>query len=201
MNVRLNKTWTWQSGIVYNDIFYINAYTAKIRMHTTSMYDSDHDVAYGRMDYWFEEVMQDSVMISADSSAVKAYSATGQRLLLFPDQPVDQLVGIMLCLKLNAITEGRLIVTDVDLGSVHGLDMRYQHNLNEAVGPLSAAGWWQDSRPIWNHAASSARGSKVVSLNRAADWHSLDLDWQSTMTSDDRNSSIVFADFDRDDDK
>jgi len=199
MNVRLNKNWTWQSGIVYNDIFYINTYTADIHMHTTSMYDHDHDVAYGRMDYWFTEVMQDSVMISTDSPAVKSYAATGQRVLQFPDQPVDQLEGIMLCLKLNAIAEGRLVVTDVDLGSVHGSDMRYQHNLNEAVGPLSSAGWWQDTRPIWNHVLTSARGSKVVSLNRAADWHSLDLDWQSS--SNDRDSSIVFADFDRDDDK
>ena len=199
MNVRLIKTWHWQSGIVYKDVFYINAYTAKIRMHTTSMYDQDHDVAYGRMDYWFQEVMQDSVMIGADADVVKAYRGTGQRLLVFPDQPVDQLVGIMLCLKLNSITEGRLIITDVDLSSVHGADMTYQHNQSEAVGPLAAAGWWQDSRPIWSHAASSSRGSKVVSLNRAADWNSLDLDWQST-TSNDRDSSIVFADFDRHED-
>lgn len=199
MNVRLIKIWTWQSGIVYKDAFYINTYTVQIHMHTTSMYDSDHDVAYGRMDYWFEEVMQDSVMISADSPSVKAYAATGQRLLLFPDDPVDQLVGIMLCLKLNAITEGRLIISDVDISSVHGADMVYQHNQAEAVGPMTAAGWWQDARPIWNHISSSTRGSKVVSLNRAADWHSLQLDWQPA--ANDRDSSIVFADFDRDDDK
>jgi hypothetical protein len=199
MNVRLIKTWTWHSGLVYRDAFYINTYTARIRMHTTSMYDSDHDVAYGRMDYWFEEVMQDSVMIGADSPAIKAYSATGQRLLVFPDDPVDQLVGIMLCLKLNAMTEGRLIITDIDLSSVHGADMTYQHNVNEAVGPMADAGWWHDARPIWNLAAST-RGSKVVSLNRAADWHSLDLDWQPT-ASRGGDSSIVFADFDRDDDQ
>ena len=200
MNVRLIKTWHWQSGLVYQDAFYINTYTARIRMHTTSMYDQDHDVAYGRMDYWFEEVMQDSVMINADSAAAKAYAATGQRLLMFPDDPVDQLVGIMLCLKLNAITEGRLIITDVDLSSVHGADMTYQHNQSEALGPLAAAGWWQDTRPIWNHTASSTRGSKVVSLNRAADWNSLELDWHSNSPRD-RDSSIVFADFDRDDDR
>jgi len=200
MNVRLIKTWHWQSGLVYKDTFYINTYTATCHMHTTSMYDHDHDTAYGRMDYWFQDVMQDSVMISADSSAAKAYAATGQRLLLFPDQPVDQLVGIMLSLKLNAISEGRLIVTDVDISSVHGADMIYQHNQAEAVGPLAESGWWQDPRPIWNHASISTRGSKVVSLNRAADWHSLDLDWQTTMAND-RDSSIVFADFDRDDDK
>jgi hypothetical protein len=200
MNVRLIKTWHWQSGLVYRDAFYINTYTATVHMHTTSMYDSDHDIAYGRMDYWFEEVMQDSVMIAADASAVKAYAATGQRTLLFPDDPVDQLVGIMLCLKLNAITEGRLIITDVDISSVHGADMTYQHNQAEAVGPLGAAGWWQDARPIWNHTSSSTRGSKIVSLNRAADWHSLHLDWQSAQKQG-KDSSIVFADFDRDEDR
>ncbi len=200
MNVRLIKTWHWQSGLVYKDAFYINTYTATCHMHTTSMYEHDHDIAYGRMDYWFGEVMQDSVMINADSAAAKIYAATGQRLLMFPDDPVDQLVGIMLCLKLNAITEGRLVITDVDISSVHGADMIYQHNQAEAVGPLAAAGWWQDARPIWNHAPASARGSKVVSLNRAADWNSLHLDWQSN-TSGERDSSIVFADFDRDEDK
>ena len=153
--MRLIKTWTWHSGLVYRDAFYINTYTARIRIHTTSMYDSDHDRAYGRMDYWFEEVMQDSVMIGSDSPVIKAYSATGQRLLVFPDDPVDQLVGIMLCLKLNAMTEGRLIITDIDLSSVHGADMTYQHNVNEATGPMADAGWWHDARPIWNLAAST----------------------------------------------
>jgi hypothetical protein len=200
MNVRLSRIWQWQSGIVYKDYFYINTYTANIHMHTTSMYDHDHDTAYGRMEYWFQEVMQDAVLINSDSANVKAYTATGQRLLLFPDQPVDQLVGIMLCLKLNAIAEGRLIISDVDISSVHGADMVYQHNQAEAVGPMAATGWWHDARPIWNHASTSTRGSKVVSLNRAADWHSLDLDWQS-ITDKDRDSSIVFADFDRDEDK
>lgn len=200
MNVRLTKTWHWQSGLVYKDVFYINTYTATVHMHTTTMYDHDHDVAYARMDYWFQDVMQDSVMLNTDCALQKAYAATGQRLLLFPDQPVDQLVGIMLCLKLNAITEGRLVITDIDLSSVHGADMIYQHNHTEATGPLSTAGWWKDSRPIWNHAASSTKGSKVVSLNRAADWNSLELDWQS-ISPNDRDSSIVFADFERDDDR
>ena len=200
MNVRLIKSWTWQSGIAYKDIFYINTYVATVHMHTTSMHDSDLNVAYGRIDYWFDEVMQDSVLMQADAPSVKAYAATGQRLLLFPDQPVDQLVGIMLCLKLNAIAEGRLVITDIDISSVHGADMIYQHNQSEAVGPMAVAGWWNDARPVWNHATSSTRGSKVVSLNRTADWHSLELDWQSTPAND-RDSSIVFADFDRDVDK
>ena len=200
MNVRLMKTWTWQSGLVYRDFFYINSYSAAIHMHTTSMYEHDHDTAYGRMDFWFEEVMQDGVMINSASSNAKAYADTGQRLLMFPDEPVDQLVGIMLCLKLNSITEGRLIITDVDISSVHGAGMTYKHNYNEAIGPLATTTWCQDNRPIWQQDAATTRGSKVVSLKRAADWNSLGLDWQQN-SAHDGNTSIVFADFERDDDK
>lgn len=199
MNVRLIKTWQWQSGLVYDDTFYINTYRVRTHMHTTSMHDHDHDVAYGRMDHWFQDVMQDSVMLDTHCAMAKAYAATGQRLLLFPDQPVDQLVGIMLCVKLNSITEGRLIITDVDVSSEHGADMQYQHHYTEAQGPLSATGWWRDARPMWHDAAVPTRGAKVVKLRGVADWHSLDLDWQLDKRSTD--SAIVFGDFDRDADK
>ena len=199
MNVRLIKTWQWQSGLVYDDTFYINSYSVATHMHTTTMHDHDHDVAYGRMEHWFQEVMQDSVMISADCAVARAYAATGQRLLVFPDQPVDQLVGIMLCVKLNSITEGRLIITDVDLSSVHGADMLYQHNHAEAQGALSAAGWWRDAGPTWHDRTVPTRAAKVVKLRGVADWHSLDLDWQPCKRSTD--SAIVFGDFDRDADK
>jgi hypothetical protein len=199
MNVRLVKTWQWQSGTVYNGNFFINSYTARVLMHTTTMEAAQHSVAYERMDHWFREVMQDSVMISAENAAVKSFAATGQRLLVFPDDPVDQLVGIMLCLKLNSIAEGRLVVTDVDLSSINGDDMTYRHNQAEEVGPLAASGWWQDPRPVWQHSITRASQAKVVSLDRSPEWHTLGLDWPKTDGKND--AAVVFADFDRDDDQ
>lgn len=199
MNVRLAKTWQWQSGTVHHDIFYVNSYSARIQMYTTSMDASDHTTAYERIDYWFHEVMQDSVMISADNSKLDHYASTGQRLLIFPDDPVDQLVGIMLCLKLNSIAEGRLMITDVDLGSANGADMIYRHNHSEENGPLAGAGWWTDPRPTWTLAASRTMPGKVVSLSRTPDWHALGLDWIDAANP--KESAVVFADFDRDEDQ
>jgi len=199
MNVRLVKTWQWQSATVYGENFYINNYTARIQMHTTAMDSAEHATAYERMDHWFQLVMQDAVMISAQNTKIKHYAATGQRLLVFPEDPVDQLVGIMLCIKLNSITEQRLIITDVDLSSVNGDHMTYRHNQAEEVGPFGTAGWWQDARPIWTHPAAKTAPAKVVNLSQAQGWHTLGLDWPQKDKAPD--SAVVFADFDRDADQ
>ena len=199
MNVRLVKTWYWQSGRVLAGDCYINAYTARVQMHTTAMDHAEHSVAYERMDHWFQNVMQDSVLIAAEDARLRAYGATGQRLLIFPEDPVDQLVGIMLCLKLNSITEGRLVITDVDLSSVNGEEMTYRHNHTEATGPMASAGWWQDPRPTWSSAGTKTSSSKVVALSRSPEWHAVGLDWPNRTQPPD--SAVVFADFDRDADQ
>jgi len=165
-------------------------------MHTTAMDAAEHSVAYERMDHWFQSVMQDSFFISAEDPKLRAYGAIGQRLLIFPEDPVDQLIGIMLCIKLNSITEGRLVITDVDLSSINGEEMIYRHNHTEATGPMAAAGWWQDSRPSWITPGTRNLSSKIVSLSRSPEWHAVGLDWPNRTTAPE--SAVVFADFDRD---
>ena len=165
-------------------------------MHTTAMDAAEHSIAYERMDHWFQSVMQDSVLISAEDTRLRAYQATGQRLLVFPEDPADQLVGIMLCLKLNSITEGRLVITDVDLSSTNGEEITYQHNHIEATGPMSTAGWWQDPRPTWIAPCTKNSSTKVVALARSPEWHAVGLDWPNRTVVPD--SAVVFADFDRD---
>jgi hypothetical protein len=199
MNVRLVKTWYWQSGRVLAGDCYINSYTAKIQMHTTAMDAAEHSVAYERMDHWFQSVMQDSVLISAEDPKLRVFGATGQRILIFPEDPVDQLVGIMLCIKLNHITEGRLVITDVDLSSINGEEMTYRHNHTEATGPMAAAGWWQDPRPTWTASGTKSPSTKVVALSRSPEWHAVGLDWPNRTATPE--SAVVFADFDRDDHK
>ena len=198
MNVRLARTWRWQSGLVYDDAYHINRYTAKVYMYTNTDRPHDHEIAYGRIDYWFQEVLQDCVMLEDHSAMVAAYSHVPQRSLLLPGPPVDQLVGIMLYLKLNAMCEQRMIITDVELHSEHGDHMAYLHNETEGTEPFTETGWWHDSRPVWSYAVPK-RSSKVVALTRVPEWHALDLEWHPVGAKSD--SSVLFADFNRDDNK
>jgi len=195
MNVRLRKTLSWLGSYVHQDQFNTNRYTATLDLATVTANNQEQNVAYERLKFWFYDVMQDSIMIRDSNPDLRKWMATGARILCLPDDPVDQLVGIMLCLKLNAIMENRIVCTNVAVASELGDDMSYLHNYQESQGPLAVAGWWSDSRPNWL-SAGSGKKDKVISLDRSPDWKHHDLDWQDTAKEADDN--VVFARFEKD---
>jgi hypothetical protein len=195
MNVRLKKTFDWYSGVVYRDQFIVNHFSAVLDLQTISDDPEQQNIAYDRTKYWFHEIMEDAVLIREDHPNLAHWQDTGARIVPLPDEPVDQLVGIMLCFKLNAIMEDRLIVTDVEISSRAGDSMSYLHNWKENPGPLGTDGWWQDSRPTWNQSRTDTR-SKVVNLDRVPEWKLYDLDWDTS--ADSKSDTVLFAKFDRD---
>lgn len=198
MNVRLRKTFAWSAGIIYQDRFSINNYEAKIDMISVSDDHQEQNIAYERIKSWIYEVLNGSILIQYDDPKLASWADTGARLLVLPEPPVDQVIGMMLYCKLNAVVEDRLMITDVEISSVMGDGMVYLHSADENIGPFMEVGWWQDPRPIWSF-ARVAGTDKIVSLNRPLEWRDYDLGWEEP--DDDHNDSVVFAKFNRDEEK
>lgn len=195
MNVRLKKTFGWYTGLVIEDRFLINHYTTELTMVTVSDKPAEHNIAYERIKHWFDSIMDGAVFVNDSHPEVDRWRATSARVISFPDDPVDQLIGIMLCSKLNAIMEDRMVVTDVEIWSRAGDGMSYLHHWQESTGPLSQEGWWVDPRPVWNLNRINPVG-KVVNLGRFPEWKSHDLDWD--IAESNSSSTVVFAKFDND---
>jgi hypothetical protein len=174
-------------------MYRINLYSLTVSLITNTSDANEQNVAYERIKYWINEVLNDTVFINSDSDLVDAYHATGQRIMLFPDHPVDQLVGYMIYLKLNAITEERLLITNIEVASILGDDMIYVHNEDENFILESRPKWWEESQPCWSDYKSKKKSNNIISINRMPEWSELDLDWEP---SDNNNEhSIVFANF------
>jgi hypothetical protein len=198
MNVKLKRSIDFSAGIVYNDEYMINMFTVLLHMTTVSSNSREQNVAYDRIKYWFDDVMQDSVLISNDSSMVNAYRATGQRVLALPEQPVDQVLGMLLYTKLNAVCEGRIVVTDIEIASIHGDGVIFLHGQDEVLPIFHQPGWWQSSGPNWEEPSKGKRKTeKIISLGRMPEWTDLDLDWVAH--SEEIEGSVVFVDFQRND--
>lgn len=195
MNVRLKKNFNFISGIVFKDQYISNIYNVTVHIVTATNDANEQNIAYERLRYWVDHVIADSVLISDSSSMLAAHQATNRRILSLPEEPVDQLIGIMLYLKLNAITQGRLIITDVELASTTGDDVTYIHSEGENIGSLEGPGWWNDTRPCWTNVKKKG---KVVNLDRAPEWADLELDWHD---SDVGSNVVVFGKFDKDETK
>jgi len=198
MNVRLKKTFGWYSGLVHQDQFLINHYSAELDLLTVSDNHEQQNIAYERMKYWFNDVLDGGIFIDHQHPNLEQWQATGARILAFPDEPVDQLVGIMLCCKLNAIMEDRIVATDIEVWSRAGDSMSYLHNWKESLGPLAQEGWWSDPRPVWSLSRIDT-SDKVVNLGRMPEWKSQDLDWDTPQSN--TANTVVFARFDNNADK
>jgi len=193
VNVRLSKLFVWQSGVVYNQQFHINTYSCKIDFSTLTTDATQTNLAYERIRYWMENILDNSVLMSDSNELLPAYQATGQRIITLPDEPVDQLVGIMLFSKLNSIAQERVTVTDLSVSSIMGDEVIYNHSHNESFVPFPQSAWWDDPSPIWYNKKETRVTEKVVNLDRVLEWADLDLDWKRP--EEKGNNQVVFANF------
>jgi hypothetical protein len=198
MNVRLKKTFGWYSGLVHQEAFSVNHCSAEINMLTISPSNEEQNIAYERLKFFVQTVLDDSIMISENSPLLDHYQKIGARLVIFPDEPVDQVVSMMLYLKFNAIMENRIVVTDIELWSKAGDSVSYLHSVGETLGPLTHAGWWADPRPIWASPQEKSSQEKIVNLDRIPEWKDYGLEWDQESES---GNSVVFAKFGQDEDK
>lgn len=198
MNVRLKKSFGWYSGVVYEDQFLVNHYSVEFNMLTVSPNNQQQNLAYERMKYWIYQILDDSILINQDHPRIGQYRATGARVIALPDEPVDQIMGIMLYLKLNAVMENRMVVTDTELWSKAGDGMSYIHSHGEGLGEaLGVDGWWTDARPVWYDARPQNSDTNIVNLDRVPEWKDRGLEWDDESKKD---NAVVFAKFNRDDD-
>jgi ATP/maltotriose-dependent transcriptional regulator MalT len=136
--------------------------------------------------------------LKMQSKLVNAYRATGQRVLVLPEPPVDQVLGMLLYSKLNAICEGKIVVTDVEIASIHGDGVVFLHGQDEILPIFHQPGWWQSIGPNWEEPSKGKRKTeKIISLGRMPEWTDLDLDWVAH--DEEIEGSVVFVDFQRND--
>ena len=200
MNVRLRTILGWNSGLVHGDQFCVNQYQAQIDMITVTSDNHEQNIAYERVKYITHYIFEDAIMIAHNHPKLTQYQQTDARVIVLPDEPVDQIMGMMLYLKFNAVMENRMVVTDVEISSVQGDNMGYLHSHGENLSAgLSQAGWWVDAGPTWYDIPVKHTRDKVVSLNARPEWTDHELAW--TDVTDKESNSVVFANFGRDADK
>lgn len=177
MNIRISKSWEWQSGIVLDSEFAINTYTVSVEMLTKDDNELGHRRAMERQHWWFQNVMQDAVLMEYDNPLKEAYETTGQRILSLPYTPVDHVILIMLYCKLNAIMEQNLVVTQIHLSSILGDGVVYSFSQDDDLMGFSLDGWWCEPSPIWANSLPQIRPDHVINIDRQPDWHDLGLAW------------------------
>lgn len=203
MNVRLHYSFNFTAGFYYDGRLHMNNYSVRLWMMTTSLDSESHNIAFDRIKFFVSSSLDSGVFINSDDKdQCRLLANAGVKIITLPDEPVDQLIGIMLYCKLNALCEDRMIVGEVELTSEHGGEVTYIHGDDEPIGPYDQDGWWNDSNLV-HYDNKITETENIMSLNTVASWRELSLQWPTDEETqhEDTGNTIVFGNFGRDDTK
>jgi hypothetical protein len=195
MNVRLKYDFPFTAGIYHNGNFYMNNYNLKVLMATVSEDPDDQTTAFERLKYFIYTCMESTVFIdTAETEQCNRYVQAGLNITTMPGAPVDQLIGIMLYHKLNAVMENRMIVFETELSSAVGEYMVYLHSEEEHTVGYVQPEWW-DTADLTHNEVVLDNLDNVVAIPQATAWRELDLAWTDDIAGNESGNVVVFADF------
>jgi hypothetical protein len=197
MNVRIAQLLCFNAGAWYDGELEMNQYTIKLWMITQSENSLEQNIAFRRAKHFIHNELESTIFVDATQEAkCEQLVQAGLNITTLPGDPADQLIGIMLFHKLNAIMEGRIAVVEVEISA--GDAVVYLHGENETSEELIQPLWWFS--PDLIHSDVLPRESdKVLSIPHS--WRDLELEWPKEVAVDNDNGNVVvFADFKQSDD-
>jgi hypothetical protein len=198
MNVRLQYDLEFLGGIYFEDQLQMNQYSVSLNLVTGTADPADTNTAMDRVKaFVFGELEHSVFMNGAQRERAELMHMMGINVTTLPEEPVDQIIGMMLYYKLNAIMEGRMIVRSLDISSTLGDAVWYQHDDEDPPGPFTQDGWWHDCTVKHNTVDFAEADENVLKVEPNA-WIDYGLLWpneQPLNTTTTAGNTVVFGNF------
>jgi len=192
MNVRLEHAMEFTAGSYLDDQLLMNRFYIKIEMLTLSYDGVEQNIALDRIRHMLYREFSHSIFIdSKEKDAIAKYKTAGFNVIELPEVAVDQIIGIMLYCKLNAITEAKLTITQLKIASDVGQNLWYLQDSEEEYGPFEDDGWWHDREPNTSN-RDNAKGN-IIQINKKTDWHQHGLDWSDSEFIEPDTNVVAFT--------
>ena len=193
MNVRIAQLLSFNAGTWYDDELQMTEYTVKLWMITNSYNDLEQNIAIRRVKHFVFDELENTVFINCDEEAkAQDLLGVGLNVTTLPGAPADQLIGIMMFHKLNAVMENRIRLVEIEISTGGGVV--YLHSEDETPEDLIRPNWW--NTPDLVHCdLELANTDKVLSIAHSTVWRDLELDWPDDAVDNESGNVVVFADF------
>jgi hypothetical protein len=208
MNVKIGYTSHFIAGVWWDSRLIMSTYTVTFKMITATDSAQDTNTALDRLKYMVEEYLPDSVFIkNTNTEQIASLQAAGIKTIVMPEEPVDQIIGMMLYSKISAVMQGAIVLRSVMVSSTAGDDVIYEHDSSESMAPFDQNGWWAEPTPTCETQTRPELNDKVFVLSTTNQWRDLGLEWVSdiqediVVLDDADNNVLVFTEFRNDKDK
>jgi len=193
MNVRLQTNLEFSAGIYYDDRLRMNRYTVSVQLCTSTADHEQINIAMDRLKMFVYSELTDTVFINQeDTERAQVLDLLGVNVTTLPEEPIDQIVGLMLYCKLNSIMEGRMLVEQLNISSLLGDDVTYLHDIEDAIGPFQELGWWYANDTSHNSFDSVETQENVVKVPTTG-WGKYNLNWSDSATASSTGKTVSFG--------
>jgi hypothetical protein len=180
MTTRIEKDFYFQTGVHFENKFYVNSYDVTLSLLVETDSIREQNVAMDRATHFLTSVLQNSLLInSKETEAIEKYKNAGLKICILPEDPYDQILSMVLLQKLNAVMEGRLRITDLVIGSTLSEGVRFTMVSEVAENVLDGNYWW--NKPticLNNEEACPTNKTNIVKLFDDSHWVDLGLSWK-----------------------
>ena len=201
MNVKISSQHKFLAGFWWNTRLEFNYYTVDVDMLTATVDIVEQNIAFLRLRYIIEDTLSDIVFINqTEIDTIRSMKQAGIRVAVLPEDPVDQIVGMVLHTKLSLVVEDRIIIRGIRLQSVKGDDIVYEHNEVEFNPFFDRHGWWSTIDPADTETVDTP--NNVTAITAARRWRDLGMSWieDSNIDLTKTGNVVVFGEVRRDED-
>lgn len=181
MTTRIEREFAFQAGVYFEGEFEMTIYELSLKMEVDTASIKEQNVAMERIHYFLQESLSNSIFVQdSEKKVIEKYTQADIKVCTLPEEPYDQIITLLLLLKLNAITEGKLIVTEISLMSGLSDDVKFVYNTETAMHhPFGNKGWWADYSTSISDSVKTNKKDKIVRLvKNNSDWAMVGLDWE-----------------------
>ena len=181
MHTRIERDFCFQTGLHFENKFHVNVYDITLSMLVETDSIKEQNIAMDRAIYFLTEALSNSILVhSANRDVIKKYENVDLRVCELPQEPYDQIIAMVVLLKLNSIMENRLKITDLVIGSSLSDGVRFNIVSEVAESAFSGKYWWNSPcLAITNHKIDGVDHANVIKLF-SDDWTGLGLSWRET---------------------
>jgi hypothetical protein len=172
----------------------MNRYTVSLSLLTKTKDSASTNIALDRVKAFVHGALESTVFINqSNMERAEFMQMMGINVTTLPEEPVDQIIGMMLYYKLNAVMEERMAIVGLDISSTLGDSVWYQHDEEDIAGPFAADGWWHRASMQHETVEHDLVSDNVVKVMPTG-WHEMDLEWPEN-TAPVGVNTVVFAKF------
>lgn len=178
MSSRIVKDISFFAAVHFENQFLINLYECDMSMLVHTDDPREQRIAIDRLVYFVSNYLQNSIIVSGqDKTAIEKYEAAGMSTCIVPEEPFDQILGLVFLNKFNSIMEERCEITNMTFGSRLSDYIKFDVSKEEAEAMYPDTAWYNDSTVAIRDKPKKKK-DKIVKLFDPDEWEKNELSWK-----------------------